>query len=253
MIQMGYSNHRVRSYLFVGPTGVGKTNLAKLYAFYFGGEDNLIRVDMSEFSDVMAVNKFIGSAPGYVGYMDNYTVLSQLKEKPNGILLLDEIDKAHPKVINLLYQMLDEGMIKDARNNVVHLNHNIIIMTSNLGFEGRKVGFQVGDNITSSLREKFSDSLINRIDEYFVFDYLKERDVMDITRFRLDKLRDKYPGFKYSNSLVKEIVKESQYEIYGARRIGKIIDSKLEKVIVDKLLKKECLNISHLLECQETV
>ena len=210
---------------------------------------------MSEFSDVTAVNKIIGSSPGYVGYQDNYNVLTKLKEKQNSVLLLDEIDKAHPAVMNLLYQMLDEGEIKDAKNNVIHLNHCIIIMTSNLGFEDTKVGFGSSNHhqIIGSLKQKFSVSLLNRIDYVIPFNYLCEDDVMRITKRKLEKLKEKYSSFKYHSSLVRDIVNESQYQEYGARRIDKIIEIELENLVIDKLLNHEELDIYHLKERKETV
>ena len=254
-IKLGYSNHKVKSYLFIGPTGVGKTNLAKTYASILVGENNLIRLDMSEYSDATAINKIIGSAPGYVGYQDNHTILTMLKEKPTSVLLLDEIDKAHPTVINLLYQMLEEGKIKDSKFNTINLNHSIIIMTSNLGFEETKVGFctENSTSMINSLKQKFPNSLINRIDYIIPFNYLKEEEVKEIIKNKLDRLKEKYSTLKYNNSLIKEIAKESNYQEYGARRIDKIIDSKLENLIIDKILKKEPLTINHLKECQGTV
>ena len=252
--RFGYSNHKVESYLFVGPTGVGKTNLAKVYADVMMGKGNLIRFDMSEYSDAISVHKIIGAAPGYVGYQDQNTMLSKIKDKPASVLLLDEIDKAHDSVINLLYQMLDDGMIRDANNDIVYLNHNIIIMTSNLGFEDIKVGF-MGDNchVVDSLKQKFPVSLINRIHHVIAFDSLKEGDIHFIVRRKLNDLKLKYSGFRYCSSLVKEIILESEYQEYGARKIDKIIESKVENLIIDKLMNHEELSIEHLGEYQGTV
>lgn len=251
-IKLGYSNHKVKSYLFVGPTGVGKTNLAKTYAKELMGENNLIRLDMSEYSDSTAINKIIGSSPGYIGYQDNNNVLDKLKDKPTSVLLLDEIDKAHPQVINLLYQILDEGQITDAKNNTINLNNNIIIMTSNLGFEETKLGFNQDKNSTikSSLLQKFPPSLINRVDNIIVFNNLTEKDITTIIKNKLKKLEDKYPTLTYSNQLIKDIINESEYQEYGARRIDKIIDSRLENTIIDKILKEEPLTIDGLREYQ---
>lgn len=251
-IKLGFSNHKIKSYLFVGPTGVGKTKLAKTYAQELMGENNLIRLDMSEYSDATSINKIIGSSPGYVGYQDNNNILDKLKDKPTSVLLLDEIDKAHPGVINLLYQMLDEGKITDAKNNTINLSNNIIIMTSNLGFEENKLGFnrEKTDPITSSLKQKFPTSLINRIDNIIVFNHLTEKDVTTIVKTKLKNLEEKYPSLTYSNQLIKEIVESSEYQEYGARRIDKIIDSKLENEIIDKILKEEPLTINQLKECQ---
>ena len=251
-LKLGFSNHKVKSYLFVGPTGVGKTNLAKIYAQTLMGENNLIRLDMSEYSDSTATNKILGSSPGYVGYSDNNNILSKIKEKPSAVILLDEIDKAHPSVINLLYQILDEGQIKDAKNNIINLNNNIIIMTSNLGFEDNCLGFTKDkkNNITSSLKQKFSPSLINRIDNIITFNNLTKEDITTIITGRLTKLKNKYPDLEYKEQLIEAIITESEYQEYGARKIDKIIDSKLESIIIDKILNNEPLIIENLNEYQ---
>lgn len=253
-MKLGYNNHKVKSYLFIGPTGVGKTKLAKTYAQYLVGDNNLIRLDMSEYSDVTSINKIIGSSPGYVGYQDNYTLLTKLKEKPFSVLLLDEIDKAHPSVLNLLYQILDDGMITDAKNNTINLNHNIIIMTSNIGFEETKVGFnqEVSPNMTSNLKQKFPPSLINRIDNILVFKNINEENITKIIKKKLNSLQDKYKEFKYTNNLIKDIIKESDYQEYGARKAEKIINDKVENIIIDKLLNNKSLTINSLNEYQET-
>ncbi len=253
-IKLGYSSHKVKSLLFVGPTGVGKTNLAKAYAKYLGGDNNLIRLDMSEYSDATATNKIIGSSPGYVGYDDHYNVLTQIKEKPTAVILLDEIDKAHPQVLNLLYQMLDEGEITDAKNNKIKLGNNMIIMTSNLGFEEMRVGFNQieNSNLNSTLKQKLPTPLLNRIDHIIPFNHLNEKDIMTIIKNNLKKLEEKYPTLKYQNNLIKEIATDSQYSEYGARKIGKIIESKIEGQIIDRLLNNESLELSSILEPQES-
>lgn len=245
-IKLGYSNHKIKSYLFAGPTGVGKTNLAKIYAKNLIGEDNLIRLDMSEYSDSTSINKIIGSSPGYIGYQDNNSILTKLKDKPSAIILLDEIDKAHHSVINLLYQILDEGQITDAKNERINLNNNIIIMTTNLGFEETKLGFnqEKNNSIINSLKQKFPISLINRIDSIITFNNLTESDITLIIQRKLKKLEEKYPNLEYKNNLIKEITKLVEYKEYGARRIDKVIESQLETIIIDKLLKEEPLNIT---------
>lgn len=250
-MKLGYSNNKVKSFLFVGPTGVGKTALAKLYTNITVGENNLIRLDMSEYSDATAINKIIGSSPGYVGYQDNNNILEKIKEKPTGVILLDEIDKAHPTVINLLYQILDEGKIKDAQNNTINLNNNMIIMTSNIGFEESNLGFtnKNKDNITTSLKEHFNPSLINRIDNIIIFNKLNKKDITTIITNKLNNLQIKYENFSYTTSLVDDIIEESNYQEFGARRIDKIIESKLENQIIDKIINKESLNITNLKEC----
>ena len=247
-IKLGYSNHKIKSYLFVGPTGVGKTNLAKIYANELLGPGNLIRLDMSEYSDATAINKIIGSSPGYIGYQDNNSILSKLKDKPNAILLLDEIDKSHSSIINLLYQILDEGQITDAQNNTINLNNITLIMTSNLGFEETKLGFNQDQKspLKSALKQKFPPSLINRIDTIITFNHLTEKDITTIIQNKLKQLVHKYPTLTYTPNLIKDIITSSEYQEYGARRIDKIIDTRLENQIIDHLLNSEPLTIDHL-------
>ena len=247
-MKFGYANNRVKSYLFVGPTGVGKTNLATSYAKFLNGEKNLIRLDMSEYADATSINKIIGSAPGYVGYDDNNTVLTKIKEKPTAVILLDEIDKASPSVLNLLYQILDVGELTDAKNNTVNFRNNIIIMTSNLGFEENKVGFSQGKRscLESSLKQKLPLPLLNRIDSVIPFNSLTEKDVVCIVKKQLKKLEGKYLDLRLSANLISEIVRESNYQQYGARKISKIIESKVESQIIDQVMNKERLEVSTL-------
>ena len=157
-IKLGYTENKIKSFLFVGPTGVGKTALAKMYSNLTQGENKLIRLDMSEYSNETAINKIIGSAPGYVGYQDKNNILEIIKENPTAVILMDEIDKASPSVINLLYQMLDESTIKDSQNNEVKLNNNTIIMTSNIGFEEKTLGFTNNQNINNIEFSKLQDA-----------------------------------------------------------------------------------------------
>ena len=132
-MKLGYKdNNKPYSYLFVGSTGVGKTKLALEYANYLFGKDKLIRIDMSEFRDSSSITKIIGSSPGYVGYDDGKTKLDEIKKNPHAVILLDEIEKAHPSVMNLFLQILDEGKITDSKGNIIHFNHHIIIMISKL-------------------------------------------------------------------------------------------------------------------------
>ena len=248
-IHLGYNNNKVKSYLFIGPTGVGKTELVKQYSKILLGDNNLIRLDMSEFSDKTAISKIIGSAPGYIGYQDNHNILEIIKEKPTAIILLDEIDKAHPSIINLLYQILDESSIKDSSNNKINLNNNTIIMTSNLGFEEIKVGFNNEETINTSIEQKFSQSLINRIDSIIIFNKLSQKDITKIIINKLNNLKNIYPNFTYENNLIKEIIEESNYKKYGARQINKLIESKLENIIIDNIINKNSLHISTLKSC----
>ena len=227
--------------LFVGSSGVGKTMLASIFSKNLVGELNYIRLDMSEYSDSTAVNKIVGSSPGYIGYDDNKNILEEIRNKPNAIILLDEIEKAHPLVINLLYQILDYGKIKDSKGNIIRFDNNIIIMTSNIGFEKNKVGFTNTnkDNILSNLKNEFSNSFINRIDDIIIFNNLNEEEITKIVKNKLSKIKNKYKDkikVTIGNNIVKEIVTSSNYNVFGARRIDKIIDKNIENIIIDAII-----------------
>ena len=241
-IKYGYSDNKCYSLLFMGPSGIGKTLISKIYAKNLVGEDNFIRLDMSEYSDVTSINKIVGSSPGYVGYDDNKNILEEVRNKPNSVILLDEIDKAHPKVINLFYQILDEGKLKDSKGNIVRFDNSIIIMTSNIGFEKNVVGFNDDKRgAVSKLKEYFNLAFINRIDNVIVFNKLKEESILKIINKKIDNLKAKYSdiNIKVSKGCIKEIIAESQYDLFGARKIDKIIRSKIEKIIIDKVFNNE--------------
>ena len=251
-IKLGYKDNKVYSLMFVGPSGVGKSLLAKIYAKELVGINNLIRLDMSEYSDSMSINKIIGSAPGYVGYDDNKNILEEIRNKPNSVILLDEIDKAHPKIINLLYQILDEGEIKDAKGNTIKFNNNLIIMTTNVGYENNSVGFNIEheNQILSSLKSEFKVAFINRIDGIIDFNKLTEENIKKIIKNELLKLKNKYSKYKIniSNNVIKEVISLSNYEEFDARKINKIIVSNIENIIIDNIIdnKKE-INIDTIL------
>ena len=238
-IKCGY-NDKCYSLLFVGPSGVGKSRLAKEYAKLLVGEDNFIRMDMSEYSDSTSVNKIIGSSPGYVGYDDNKNVLEEIRNKPNSVLLLDEVDKAHPSVINLFYQILEEGKIKDSKGKIIRFNNVIIIMTSNVGFEKSSIGFNKisNSNILSSLKNVFSTAFINRIDNVIIFDRLEDCSIRNIISRKLDNIKNKYNDIiiNINDSVINEIVDKCEYYEFGARRIDKIISKDIENVIIDGVI-----------------
>lgn len=244
-IKFGY-NDKCYSFLFAGSSGVGKSALAKLYAKYLVGENNLIRLDMSEYSDATSVNKILGSSPGYVGYDDNKNILEEVRNKPNSVILLDEIDKAHPSVINLFYQILEEGKIKNSKGTVVRFNHSIIIMTSNIGFESGSIGFNKVNNnsVLSSLKNYFSTAFINRIDNVLLFNRFTIDDINLIISYKLDNLKCKYNDISvsYGDDLINQIINECNYEDFGARRLDKIISKNVESLIIDGIINN-CSNI----------
>ena len=240
-IKFGYkSDNKCISFLFVGPSGTGKTALSKIYANLLVGGKNLIRLDMSEYADVTSVNKIVDSAPGYVGYDDNKNILDEIRNKPYSVILLDEIEKAHPQVINLFYQILDDGLIKDSKGNTIKFNNNIIIMTSNIGYEKNNVGFnnKVESTVLNELKNELSLPFVNRIDNIILFNHLTEENIRNIIKNKINVLKKKYANvtIKIGKNAVNEIVELSNYYDFGARKVDKIIKSKLENVIIDSIL-----------------
>ena len=239
-IRCGY-NDRCYSLLFVGSSGVGKSRLAKEYANILVGADNLIRMDMSEYSDSTAVNKILGSSPGYIGYDDNKNILEEIRNKPNSVLLLDEIDKAHPNVINLFYQILEEGKIKNSKGREVRFNNVVVIMTSNVGFEKNGIGFnkKTDSSVISSLKGYFNTTFINRIDNIIVFDRLDDTSIKCIIKKRFEYIRDKYKDINIdiNDNVIDEIVNKCEFYEFGARRIDKIISKDIENFIIDGVIR----------------
>ena len=235
-----YGDNRCYSMLFVGPSGVGKTCLAKEYAKLLVGETNFIRLDMSEYSDSTSVNKILGSSPGYIGYDDNKNVLEEIRNKPNSVLLLDEIDKAHPNVINLFYQILEEGKIKNSKGREVRFNNVVVIMTSNIGFEKNGIGFNKKNDssVISSLKGYFNTAFINRIDNIIVFDRLDDTSIKCIIRKKFEYIRDKYKDINIdiNDNVIDEIVNKCEFYEFGARRIDKIISKDIENFIIDGVI-----------------
>ena len=167
---------------------------SKIYADFLVGGKNLIRLDMSEYADATSVNKILGSAPRYLGYDDNKNILEEIKNKPYSVILLDEIEKAHPQVINLFYQILDDGLIKDSKGNMIKFNNNIIIMTSNIGYEKNNVGFnnKTESTILTELKNELSLSFVNRIDNIILFNHLTEENIRVIIKNKINNLKKKY-------------------------------------------------------------
>ena len=247
-IKLGYKDDKCYSLLFAGPSGVGKTELAKLFGNSLVG-DNVIRLDMSEFSEAHSVSKFVGAPPGYIGYNDNKTILEEIRNKPFSVLILDEIERANQSIINLLFQILDNGKIKDSKGVDVYFNNVIIIMTSNIGFDEINVGFNKNNDDLTKLKEYFSISFINRIDNIISFNRLTEENIKKIIDVKIRNLFNKYKNIKIKieNNVIDDIVKLSNYNEFGARKIDKIIKDKLENIIIDKIIdNKKSVNIKTL-------
>lgn len=251
-----YGDNRCYSMLFVGPSGVGKTYLSKEYAKLLVGENNFIRLDMSEYSDSSSVNKILGSSPGYVGYDDNRNILEEVRNKPNSVILLDEIDKAHSSVINLFYQILEEGKIKSASGVTVRFNNAVIIMTSNVGFEKNGIGFSRNNDCVPSLKERFSTAFINRLDSVMVFNRLNRENIVKIIENRLATISEKYSNVNitYADNIVDLICEKSDFYNFGARKIDKIISREIENNILEAVIEnKKELYIDKLVEYEKNI
>ena len=244
-LKLGYKNKGCYSLLFCGPSGVGKTSLAKIFGSSLVGNENVIKLDMSEYSESHSVSKILGAPPGYVGFEYTNTVLEEIRNKPHSVLILDEIEKANPKVLGLFYQILDENKIKDASGKIVRFDNVLIIMTSNIGFAENKVGFENNNNnfIMNKLKEQFSISFINRIDNTIIFKEMDEKVITGLIKKKLKKLKDKYKNISLNinKKIISQIIDLSNYKEYGARKIDKIISDYIENNIIDALIdnKKE--------------
>ena len=250
-------NRPIGSFLFLGPTGVGKTELAKaLAAAVFGSERNIIRVDMSEYMDQIATSKLIGSAPGYVGYEEGGQLSERVRRNPYSVILLDEVEKAHPDVFNLLLQVLDEGFLTDSKGRKVDFRNTIIIMTSNLGSRGlqedKTVGFAADnadknklqqEKVTAAVKQFFRPEFLNRIDETVVFDSLTKKQLREIvslmTGHLVDRLAKKDVTLKISPAALDVLAKDGFDPDMGARPLRRAIQHELEDVIAEDLISEK--------------
>ena len=238
-LKLGFKDDdKCYSLMFVGPTGVGKTLLATTAAKLLS--NNIIKLDMSEYQEAHSISKIVGAPPGYVGYEDNSNILEIIREQNSGVIILDEIEKAHPDIINLFLHILDQSYIKDSLGRIIHFNNYVIIMTSNVGYEKNKVGFQNDKNL-NDLKEQFSLSFINRIDSIVKFNYLSKSDIEKIIKKKFSNLIDKYKEYnlkiKYDSKIKKEIINSIEYNIFGARKIDKYLKDHIENKIIDEIIK----------------
>ncbi len=247
------STKRPPSFIFVGPTGVGKTELAKSLAYeMFGNEDSIIRIDMSEYMESHSTSKLIGSPPGYVGYDDAGQLTEKVKRNPYSIILLDEIEKAHPDVFNILLQVLDDGRLTDAQGNTVSFENTIIIMTSNVGsnLNTNSIGFGGAvvntNNILNALKETFRPEFLNRVDEIVMFKPLESSELLQIVDLMLNDTRkalsDKNINLNISNEAKMFLLNKGTDIKYGARPLRRAIQRYLEDELSDMILRSELLN-----------
>ena len=255
-------NRPIGSFLFLGPTGVGKTYLTKILARYlFDSEAAMIRIDMSEYMEKFAVSRLIGAPPGYVGYEEGGQLTERVRRKPYSIVLLDEIEKAHPDVFNVLLQVLDDGVLTDGIGRKVDFKNTIIIMTSNIGSRQLKeFGVGVGFNtaarqaeheamqrgvIEKSLKKAFAPEFINRIDDIVYFNSLQRKDIHSIIDIELRGLFDRIRkmGFEVEmDAKAKDfLVSKGWDEQYGARPLRRAIQRYIEDDLADEIIRADIL------------
>ncbi len=242
-IRYGYKNNNLPySILFVGQSGVGKTYLAKEYANLLYGKDNFIRLDISEYKVSHSKRKLIGSPGGYVGYNGNKNVFEEVRNKPYSVILLDEIEKCSPNILDLFLQILDEGKVKDSKGNIIRFDNTIIIMTSNVGSDKKHVGFNHKENdYSTSLKSYFGVPFLNRINKTIYFNSITEEAIDKIINKELNTIRDFYKEknikFTLSKKVFDDIKNLCEYEIYGARKVKKVINDYLESKLIDKIIE----------------
>lgn len=250
----------IGSFIFLGPTGVGKTELAKVLSTYlFDKEDSLIRIDMSEYMEKFSISRLVGAPPGYVGYEEGGQLTEKVRRKPYSVILLDEIEKAHPDVFNILLQVLDDGILTDGLGRKVDFRNSIIIMTSNIGVRdlkdfGAGIGFATKakqDNeseimkstIQNALKKVFSPEFLNRLDDVIVFNSLERKHIHQIIDITLSKLFKRINSLGYSvelNAKAKDFLSEKGYDPqFGARPLNRAIQKYLEDLVAEEILKGE--------------
>ena len=250
--------HKPVSFIFVGPTGVGKTELVKQLANdLFNTPESLIRLDMSEFMEKHSVSRIVGSPPGYVGYDEAGQLTEKIRRKPYSVILFDEIEKAHPDVMNVLLQILDDGEITDAHGRKVNFENTIIVMTSNAGSATKEgtVGFnrsaneQDRDRAMKALQQFLRPEFINRVDAVITFNRLTEEHFHGIARIMLDELaaslREKGIAFDYDDALVSHLTEKSYSRTYGARNLRRTIQKELEDILASRIIDSYDNPISH--------
>ncbi|HHY91438.1 MAG TPA: ATP-dependent Clp protease ATP-binding subunit, partial [Clostridiales bacterium] len=242
-----------------GPTGVGKTELVKaLTCELFGSEDAMIRIDMSEYMEKHTVSKLIGAPPGYIGYDQGGQLTEKVRRKPYSVLLLDEIEKAHPDVFNILLQILEDGRLTDSQGRTVYFDNTVIVMTSNAGthLKSGGIGFtqdkyeKMENKVKEVLRETFRPEFLNRIDEVIVFTHLNKEELRQIVDLMLQEViqeaREKGIQIDISDEVKDFLIKVGYNEKYGARPLRRAIQTYIEDEIAEQYLQKNIREGSHI-------
>ncbi|HOL50119.1 MAG TPA: AAA family ATPase, partial [bacterium] len=237
----------IGSFIFLGPTGVGKTELAKALAeFLFNDENALVRIDMSEYMEKFSVSRLIGAPPGYVGYEEGGQLTERVRRRPYTVVLLDEIEKAHSEVFNILLQLLDEGRLTDGQGRTVDFRNTVIIMTSNLGsqyFEMFKDQEEIEKKVLELLKSKFRPEFLNRVDEIILFHKLSKSDLLKIVDIQISylasRLADKKITIQLTTAARKWLAEHGYDANYGARPLKRLIQKEIENPLAIKLLSGE--------------
>ena len=261
----------IGSFLFLGPTGVGKTELAKSLAeSFYGKEQDMIRIDMSEYLEAHSISKIIGAPPGYAGYEEVTGLCEKVRRKPYSVVLFDEIEKAHPDVLNLLLQILDDGVLTDSQGRKIDFKNTVIIMTSNVGArlitDKKSIGFNVKENenelikdvVYQELKKEFKPEFLNRIDEIVVFNKLSNNEYGKIIDLLLDKLscrlNKEFYYIEFDKSVKEDIKEKLKNNNLGARPIKRLIKTYVENEIAEAILLKEInKNVNYLLKLENNV
>ena len=242
----------IGSFIFVGPTGVGKTELAKALAEYlFDSEDALVRLDMSEYQERHTISRIVGAPPGYIGYDDGGGLTELIRRRPFRVVLLDEIEKAHPDVFNLLLQVLDDGRITDGQGRTVDFRNTVVIMTSNLGATSRptnSLGFagshdERAQTLEHALRDFFRPEFLNRVDEIVVFDPLGEEELLEIVDLiaaeERSRLADMGRSIELTEAARRQLAKDGYDPAFGARPLRRVFQRRIENPLSKLLIAGE--------------
>jgi len=253
-------NRPIGSFIFLGPTGVGKTELTKALAeFMFDDERALIRVDMSEFMEKHSVSKLIGAPPGYVGFEEGSSFAESVRHRPYSVILFDEIEKAHPEVFNILLSILDNGRLTDAKGRVINFKNTVVIMTSNIGAQYidkmQTIGFHNGEKETyedvkekvlSTLKEHFRPEFLNRLDDIIIFDILSKAAIKEIVNIQIDiikkRLRDKEINLSVTEQVSELLATEGYNPQYGARPLKRLIQDKILNPVASMMISNKVLS-----------